>query len=623
MNGGQAARESAQSPWFQRAADAATRGTPVQVASSFTESQQAGLAAAIALAQADAAAVSRTAPRARPPWQAAAPIRGPAAGTAPARRPPVDDLAGTAVDLPRFTADPAAGSAGDWTPAGTVGQQGAVQASGWLAYVQTPLLMLILTIQAVLSLRLVWSNTAFLDEASYLLAGHAEIAHWVHGAPVRAYTRFSGSPDIYPPIAALAARLGGLAAARILSLLCVVGTTFLLWSTTRKLFGASAAMCAATLFAIIGPTVQLGAFATFDAMALLLLAVSAWCLVSARDRGDSTFLLIAGTVLLVLANATEYSTVIFDPSVVAIAGLAIATNRGAKPAVARSGYVAAGVLGLTGALLALAGPSYSAGLLSAIVHANWASAALTVLADTWKWTGLLFVIAAAGVILCVVRRDHRVQLIILTVLATTSALPLVTQAGIQTKISLSEHVDFAAWFAAAGAGYAISRLSRIGRRRPLRLALAGLILIGIAVPTALTGRAQAWTMFHESPNTVRVIADLRSVTREHPGRYLAEEYDVPAYYLESTTSWQQWSGTWYFSYTPPGAARRLTGPAAYRAAIDHHYFSVVVLDFEATPQTDYALQEDMTESGDYQVIKVVRSSVAQYTIWAYEPSGSR
>lgn len=621
MSSGQAEREPADSPWFQRTAEAANRGSPVEFTGSFSESQQSGLAAAIALAQADAAAVSRTPPRARPPWQPAGSVRGSAGSTAPARRAAANDLPGTAV----YPASRSAGrvDADVWISAGQVGQQGAAQASRWLSYVQTPLLMVILTFQAVLSLRLVWSNTAFLDEATYLLAGHAEIAHWLHGTPVRAYA-FSGSPVIYPPIAALAARLGGLAAARVLSLLCVEGTTALLWSTTRKLFGRSAAVCAATLFAIIGPTVRVGALATFAGLALLLLAASVWCVVSARDRDDSTFLLIAATVLLVLANATEYSTVIFDPSVVAIAGLAIARKRGAKPAVARSGYVAAGVLGLTGALLALAGPISSADVLSAIVRAHWAaSAALTVLAGAWKWAGLLFAIAAAGVILCIVRRDHRVQLMILAGLATTSALALVTQAGLETKISLSEHIDFGAWFAAAGAGYAISRLSRIGRRKPLRLALAALILIGIAVPTAITGRAQSWTMFHQWPNTVRVIADLRSATREHPGQYLAEDYDVPAYYLESTTSWQQWSGTWYFSYTPPGAARRLTGLAAYRAAIDHHYFSVVVLDFETTSQTDYALQEDMTESGDYQVIKVVHSSVAQYTIWAYEPAGSR
>jgi len=41
--------------------------------------------------------------------------------------------------------------------------------------------------------------------------------------------------------------------------------------------------------------------------------------------------------------------------------------------------------------------------------------------------------------------------------------------------------------------------------------------------------------------------------------------------------------------------------------------------FEATPQADREIAADMRKSGNYQVIDVVRSSVGQYTIWAYEP----
>ena len=87
---------------------------------------------------------------------------------------------------------------------------------------------------------------------------------------------------------------------------------------------------AAALFAVLGPTQRLGAFATYDAMALLLLAASAWCVVAARDRDDSTLLLVAGTLLLALANATKYATALFDPAVVALAALVIARKRGAK-----------------------------------------------------------------------------------------------------------------------------------------------------------------------------------------------------------------------------------------------------------------------------------------------------
>jgi hypothetical protein len=115
-----------------------------------------------------------------------------------------------------------------------------------------------------------------------------------------------------------------------------------------------------------------------------------------------------------------------------------------------------------------------------------------------------------------------------------------------------------------------------------------------------------------------MITELRSLTAMHPGNYLAEDYDVPTYYLEKTTTWQQWSGTWYFKYSAPGARRALTGPAAYRAAIESHYFSLVVLDNQATPQMDRLIAADMQQAGDYQIVSVVPSTVGQYTIWAYE-----
>ena len=39
----------------------------------------------------------------------------------------------------------------------------------------------ICAVQAALSLALVWSNTAYIDEADYLWVGRLEIAHWLHG----------------------------------------------------------------------------------------------------------------------------------------------------------------------------------------------------------------------------------------------------------------------------------------------------------------------------------------------------------------------------------------------------------------------------------------------------------
>lgn len=603
-------------------------------ARAFAESQQAGLGAMISLAEADAPP-SAAALDAYTPWSQHLPsMSGPdtESSTGTVNRP---DTAFTTADLehlvtltnpvldrppsaPRLPVSPN-GTRNVKATSGkerrTTGNSPRFFGLQWLC------LTVILTVQALLSLPLVWSNTAFLDEAIYISAGHVEIAHWLHGTSAPAYaTYFSGAPVIYPPLGAVADSLGGLAAARLLSLLFMLGATSALWSLTSRLFGRRAAMCAAALFAVLGPTLRLGAFATFDSMALFLLAVSAWCMVSSRDRADSAFSLLAGTVLLGLANATKYSTMLFDPSVVALAGLVVAGKHGAKAAIARSGYVAAGTIGLISALLALGGPWYLAGLLYTTVSRQpGVSSSWLVIADSWKWIGVVCAIAGAGMIVCIFRSHNRVQILIVAVLTTLAVLAPLNQARIHTTTSLSKHVDFGAWFAAAAAGYAVSQLTRVGRRKFTRLAVTAFAMIGISAPISLLGRSQASEIFHEWPNSARLVSDLRSLTRHYPGHYLAEDYDVPAYYMENAIPWQQWSGTWYFSYIPKGATHPLTGLAAYRAAVAHHYFSLIILNFNDTTQADAEIITYMQQAGNYQVIDVAPSSVGQYTIWAYEP----
>ena len=164
-------------------------------------------------------------------------------------------------------------------------RRGPAQERGWSAW----LLLAVLAVQALLTLRLVRADTAYVDEATYLWAGHLEWAHWLHGAPIPPFPAyFSGAPVIYPPLGALADSAGGLAGARVLSLVFMLGVTVLLWGTARRLFGPRAAFFAAALFAVLGPTLHLGAFATYDALRVVLVALAAWCVVSASDGGRGT-----------------------------------------------------------------------------------------------------------------------------------------------------------------------------------------------------------------------------------------------------------------------------------------------------------------------------------------------
>ncbi len=146
-------------------------------------------------------------------------------------------------------------------------------------------LMLLLTVQAALTLRLIWSNTAFADEALYLSAGRLELARLFTGSPVPDFARyFSGAPVIYPPLGAIAASAGGLAAARLLSTALMLTATALLHGVTRRLFDRRSAFLAAALFAGLGGTQFLGALATYDALALCLLALGTWLAVIAATR---------------------------------------------------------------------------------------------------------------------------------------------------------------------------------------------------------------------------------------------------------------------------------------------------------------------------------------------------
>ena len=475
-------------------------------------------------------------------------------------------------------------------------------------------------------MRLIWSNTAFLDEATYLYVGHVELAHWLTGSSVPAYpTYLSGAPVIYPPLAALANDVGGLAAARILSLCFMLGGTSLLWGMTSRLADRRSAFFAAAIFAALGPTQYLGAFATYDAMALFLMTAAAWCVVAARDRADSTLLVLAGAALLALANATKYATGLFDPVIIGLAALSVAAKRGIKPGMGRAGYVAVTSTGILAILLAVGGPFYVTGVLSTtLARATGGSSPLMVLIDAAKWIGPACLLAALAVAMVALAHHDRFQLTTFALLAAAGLLAPVNQARIHTTTSLSKHVDFGAWFAAAAAGYLVAHLSRIGQRKAFNAVTAVLATGAVILPIGYIGRAQAGDFYQVWPDSSKVTGILRSLTHSHPGNYLAADYDVAAYYLENSIPWERWSDTWYFSYTRPGTARSIVGPAAFRDAILHHYFRLIILDFGDTAAMDKSIAQDIRKTGDYHVIAEApywdRFGAGQFTIWAYRQS---
>ncbi|HTX26780.1 MAG TPA: glycosyltransferase family 39 protein [Streptosporangiaceae bacterium] len=460
-----------------------------------------------------------------------------------------------------------------------------------------------------------WSKTAFNDEALYLWAGHLELAHILHGTPVPAFqTYFSGAPVIYPPLAALADSLGGLAAARLLSLTFMLGATVLLYGTTRHLFGRRAGEIAAGSFGLLGSAQFLGAFATYDAMALFLLALAAYLVVLAGQRLSEPLLIAAGLVLA-LADATKYPATLWDPVIVSL-GMLTATRGGwlrtSIRAVRLALYTSAPILV---ALLRFGGRPYLHGILfTTLARQSGRVPVESVLRDSALWVGLILVIALRGL---VIADSTRVRLICATLAGAVLLAPL-EQARIHTQTSLDKHVAFGAWFGAIAVGYVLARAVETSKYMGWRIPVGTIGLI------ALMGIGQASSFYSSWPNATAVIAVMqRLVAAEPKAPILAEQGPLVDYYLGLPPR-QLTNNAGAFWYWDPQQRKVVDGTPAYLEAIQNHYFSVIELDFSfsSRKQIDQEVLAALRRAGGYRLVATIpwtdRFGSADFDVWAYQ-----
>jgi hypothetical protein len=491
-------------------------------------------------------------------------------------------------------------------------------------------LAVVLIVQAVLSIRLVRADTAFQDEAAYLWAGHLEWAHWLHGTPIPPFPAyFSGAPVIYPPLGALADSVGGLAGARILSLVFMLGATALLWGTASRLFGRRAGFFSAALFAVLGPVLHLGAFATYDALSVFLIALAAWLVTRAGDRPNATGWLVGAGAALAVANAVAYSSALFDLVVIVLALLIALPELGRRAAWRRC----LTVLVVTAALLLAGylagGSSYLAGFeLTTIARAPGGASAATVLADAWSWTGVVVLAAACGVVISLARREPAPRSWLLAVLAAAALLGPLEQAHLHTAASLNKHVGLGAWFAAIAAGYAVDRVIAAvpaGRSRTVTLTAC---VIALAFPVVL-GAVQSHEFATDWPDSNGLVAILRPLVQRDNGPLLVEDPAPAEYYLHAESQWKRWSSTRNIvlasgaSSGGPSSAAGVVGAGnagTYAAKITERYFSLVALNFSDTTSLDDLIAADLKRN-QYKIIQIVPYGPdhMEYIIWKREP----
>ncbi len=492
-------------------------------------------------------------------------------------------------------------------------------------------LFAVLAVQAALAVRLIWSNTAYIDEATYLYGGSQELNHWLHGAPVTDYQLyFSGSPAVYPPIGAAANAIGGLAGARILGLLFVMGSTCLLYATALHLFDRRAAALGTALFATLGITQFLSAFATYDPMALFLLTLSAYLTIGYKRQETMTSAVlvnVAAPVALALADAAKYATVLWNPVVIGltVCGPVLAGSTW-KHGLGRAARFIAALAGLIGFGLAIGKGKYITGIEYTTLSrsqelSGMDQPASLVFHDTWFWISVVLVLAAAGLIIASATARPGRRIAVLTVAGLLLIATVVApgeQARIGTTVSLHKHLVFGAWFGCILAGYALRQTLRW--RFPAVIACAALLTAG-----AWYYAGQASQLYHGwKPVNMAFIDDLRPML--HPGRqrYLMEQnVDMISYYAADGISSLQWKNSAQYSYVDPQTGRNYLNGPAFADAIRRRVFTLIALDFSGTfgrnLANDADVVADIKRYGGYRVIGHLPSSIvgthSTYTVW--------
>jgi len=422
-------------------------------------------------------------------------------------------------------------------------------------------------------------------------------------------------------------------------LVFMLGATTLLWATTSRLFGRRAAFFAAAMFALLGTTVHLGTFATYDALSVLLVAASAWCVVRAGATGPATRWMVAAGALLALANATAYTCLLFDPLVAALALFtAPQANRGLLAA-RRAGTVLAVAAVLLAVGLALGGSSYLGGFDRTMLTSVAGSASpLSVLSQSWAWTGLVLVGAVAGVIISWVGRHGATQTCLLAFLTVALVAGPLEQAHLHTIASLETHVGLGAWFAAIPAGYAVDRLIAAAPAGQGRVVTSIALVVALAFPAELA-ITQSREFSTSWANATEFISIFRPLADRGSGAILVEDPSIAEYYLPAGAQWQRWSSTRNITRDAgvatggPGAQASVTSPGnapVYADYIKRGYFSLVALNYTDTTGLDRQITADLRANPHYHVIQVVPYGIeippvgqGTYVIWQYQASTSQ
>jgi 4-amino-4-deoxy-L-arabinose transferase-like glycosyltransferase len=423
-------------------------------------------------------------------------------------------------------------------------------------------LSVICTVFVVNTLRIDENRNPFQDEGLYLFMGHRMIDHILSGAHLSEYpgTYFSGAPGLYPVVGAIADSVGGVPAARLVSLFFICVAIIATYGIGNELFGKPSGLLGAGAFALCGSVMFIAQLATLDAMALCLMALSCWLALYSANHDKLAWAPIVALILSV-AFLTKYATAAYVPGIAAIAML-LAWPHIRWGAVRRAALVVTATAAAVFFVLTFWAADLKRGIISTTTDRTPLSPSPReeLVFYVVQWVGPWLLLALLGALTQARRWPVSVVLLAMSVIG-----PL-QQIRIGEGTSLSKHVAFGIVFAAPLIGsllaWMITRSRWVGV--PVTVAVAAMLFT--------SGTRFAEQFLTTWVDDREIVTQLREEVAISPHKaILGEEPSAQRYVLRAVTAPEQWNDTFSLLYG------NKTGLTAYREAIDQTHFGTIYL----------------------------------------------